>query len=154
MAYEAYEAYESNNGTLAIFAIEERDGEIVPVWGQTYYGNEDEAAQDWCGLVVQGLNPLRECWEGMSADDLRSAYYCDQWDHMIADSTEYDLPLGIDIDRCQGAGKLFAIAAGAAYRCPECGEVCQTVRDVTYPNDWAVPRCCECCGASLTSYEL
>lgn len=150
MTDRAYEAYESGDGTLAIFAIEERDGEIVPVWGQTYHGHEYEAAQDWGGLVVQGLDPVAEEWEGLEPEELRR-YSVDAWDHMIADSEERDLPLGVDLDRCQVAGKLFAIEAGAAYRCPECGEVLPTVREL---NSWRVPRLCECCGASLTGYEL
>ena len=149
------EAYEDNAGRLLIVALEETGKELRPVWGATYYGREDEAAQDWAGLVVQGLDPLREGWEGIEPDRIAELYH-ESTARMIAgdDWDGDDYPLGIDLDRCGEAGRLFAIAAGAAYRCPECGEVCQTVRDVIYPGSWAVPRCCECCGASLTDCEL
>lgn len=146
-----YEAYEDNAGRIYIYAL---DGER-PIWGQTYYEHEYEAAQDWGGLVVQDLDPLSEGWEGIDPDKLTDVYY-ESTARQIADSGMCgdDYPLGIMLGECGEAGRLFAIAAGAAYRCPECGEVCQTVRDVTYPNSWAVPRCCECCGADLTDCEL
>lgn len=148
------EVYEDNAGRLLIVALEETGEELRPVWGATYYGREDEAGQDWAGLVVQGLDPVREGWEGLTPDDLARAYYCDDWAHQIADSEDRDAPLGVNLDRCGEAGRLFAIAAGAAYRCPECGETLPTVRDVHYPDTWTAPERCECCGADLTGYEL
>lgn len=143
------ECYEDNAGRLLIVALEETNGEEPElVWGATYYGQENEAAQDWGGLVVQGLDPVADGWEGLGADELERAYYEDSWAHQIADSGWGD-PVGIDLGRCGEAGKRFAIEAGAAYECPECGEVCPTVRDVVYPNSWVEPERCECCGAAL-----
>lgn len=147
------EAYEDNAGRLFVVALEETGEELRPVWGATYYGREDEAGQDWVGLVVQGLDPAREGWEGLSPDDLARAC-ADDWAHQIADSSDADaLPLGVDLDRCGEAGKLFAIAAGAAYRCPECGETLPTVRDVHHPDTWTAPERCECCDADLTGWD-
>lgn len=151
MVTKTYEAYEDNSGRIYIYAL---DG-ARPVWGQTYYGNEDEAGQDWCGLMVQGLDPLREGWEGIEPDELEGIYY-GSTARQIADSElGWDnYTMGVMLGECGEAGRLFAIAAGAAYRCPECGEVCQTVRDTRYPESWVVPARCECCGADLTDCEL
>lgn len=149
MADKTYEAYEDNDGRLYIYAFDD----MRPVWGQTYYGHEYEAAQDWVGLVVQGFDPVDEGWEGIEQDELEGIYY-GSTARQIADSGWESEPVGVDLDRCAVAGKLFAIAAGAAYRCPECGEVCPTVRDVRYPDTWATPPRCECCGADLTDHEL
>ena len=147
------EVYEGDNGDLLLVALEETGEELRPVWGQTYYGHEYEAGQDWAGLVVQGLDPVREGWEGLSPDDLARACAGD-WAHQIADSSDADaLPLGVNLDRCGEAGKLFAIAAGAAYRCPECGETLTTVRDVHHPDTWTAPERCECCDADLTGWN-
>lgn len=165
MIDKSYEAYESNSGSIQIYAAEEREGEIVLVWGASYYGERDRlgytgeeyAGMDWHALMVQGLDPLREGWEGMEPDEIVSAYSDDVvGSTKIADSgwSGDDYPLGVDLDSCCEAGKLFAIAAGAAYRCPECGEVCQTVRDTCYPNSWTTPPRCDCCGADLTDHEL
>lgn len=147
------EAYEDNAGRLLIVALEETGEELRPVWGATYYGREDEAGQDWAGIIVQGLDPVREGWEGLGTDDLARACYCDDWAHQIADSEDRDAPLGVDLDRCGEAGKLFAISAGAAYRCPECGETLPTVRDVHHPDTWTAPERCECCDADLTGWD-
>lgn len=155
------EAYEGNDGTLFLVALEETGEELRPVWGATYYGERDRngytgeeyAGMDWVGLIVQGLDPVREGWEGLSPEDLARDYYGSSW-RQIADSSDAEsLPLGVDLDRCGEAGKLFAIAAGAAYRCPECGETLPTVRDVHYPNSWTVPDRCECCEADLTGLD-
>lgn len=148
MAYETYEAYEDNAGRLYIYAL---DG-ANPVWGQTYYGHDYEAAQDWGGLVVQGFDPVEERWEGIDPDKLAEVYY-GSTARQIADSdlSGDDYPLGIMLSECGEAGKLFAIEAGAAYRCPECGEVLPTVREL---NSWRVPRLCACCDASLTDHEI
>lgn len=147
------EAYEGNNGDLLLVALEETGDELRPVWGATYYGREDEAGQDWAGLVVQGLDPVREGWEGLGPEDLARDYYGSSW-RQIADSSDAEsLPLGVDLDRCGEAGRLFAIAAGAAYRCPECGETLPTVRDVHHPDTWTTPERCECCDADLTGWD-
>lgn len=145
-----YEAYEDNSGMIYIYAL----GGERPVWGQTYYGHEYEAAQDYDGLVVQCLDPLSEGWEGIDPDRLTDVYH-ESTARQIADSElgGDDYPLGIMLGECGEAGRLFAIHAGAAYRCPECGEVCQTVRDVHYPDSWVTPPRCECCGADLTDCE-
>ena len=156
-----FEAYEDNSGQLFLVALEETGEELRPVWGAIYYGErdymghtgEEYAGMDWVGLVVQGLDPVREGWEGLSPDDLARACAND-WAHQIADSSDAEaLPLGVDLDRCGEAGKLFAIAAGAAYRCPECGETLPTVRDVHQPDTWTAPERCECCDADLAGWN-
>lgn len=162
MIDKSYEAYESNDGSIKIYAVEEREGEIVTIWGASYYGERDRlgytgeeyAGMDWHAIMVQGLDPLREGWEGMGPDELARSYSDDVLGSKhIADYSWYgdDYPLGVDLDSCCEAGKRFAIAVGAAYRCPECGEVLPTVREL---NSWSVPRLCACCDASLTDYEL
>lgn len=145
-----YEVHEDSIGTLFIVALEDAGDELRPAWGATYYGHEDEAGQDWAGLIVQGLDPVREGWEGLAPDDLARAYYEDSWAHQVADSRDVErLPLGVALDWCGEAGKLFAVAAGAAYRCHECGETLPTVRDVHHPDTWTAPERCECCDAPL-----
>ena len=148
------EVYEDNAGRLLIVALEETGEELRPVWGATYYGREDEAGQDWAGLIVQGLDPVREGWEGLSPDDL-ARDYSGGFGRQVADSSVSgdDYPLGVMLGECGEAGRLFAIAAGAAYRCPECGETLPTVRDVHYPDTWAAPERCACCDADLTGWN-
>ena len=156
------EVYEDNAGRLLIVALEETGEELRPVWGATYYGEADRlgytgeeyAGMDWHALMVQGLDPVREGWEGLSPDDLARDYY-GGFGRRIADSSASgdDYPLGVMLFKCGEAGKLFAIAAGAAYRCPECGETLPTVRDVNYPDNWTVPERCECCDADLTGWN-
>ena len=161
MADYRYEVCEDNAGRLIIVALDESGDEARAVWAATYYGEaagsdtrdypgESLAGADWVGLVVQGLDPVLDGWDGLGPDDLASAYYEDRWAHQIADSSDAEaLPLGVDLDRCGEAGKLFAISAGAAYRCPECGETLPTVRDVHHPDTWTAPERCECCDALL-----
>lgn len=153
MTDRIYEAYEDNAGTLYICAL--ADGR--PVWGQMYYldrdhwghTGEDYAGMDWAGLVVQGCDPVAEGWEGVDPGELWEV--CDYSDgRQIADSSACaDHPLGVMLDRCGEVGRLFAVASGAAYRCPECGETLPTVRDVHHPDTWVTPHACKCCGAPL-----
>lgn len=163
MSY-TYQAYEDNAGGLHLFALAE-DG--APVWGDYYYGardnlgyaGEDYAGMDWHALMVQGLDPVREGWAGLcywphdGADMsvmLADAHECAERARLIADSDDMcRLPYGVDLDACVEAGRLFAVAAGAAYECPECGEVVPAVRDLHYPDRWTAPRRCDCCGSEL-----
>lgn len=147
------EAYEDSAGRLYLYTL--ADGR--PVWGATYYGErdymgytgEEYAGMDWAALVVQGCDPVAEGWEGIDpAELMKLCDYSDAW--QIADSTACaGHPLGVTLGRCGEAGRLFAIAAGAAYRCPECGETLPAVRDVHHPNTWVTPHTCECCEAPL-----
>lgn len=163
MSY-TYQAYEDGAGGLHLFALAE-DG--APVWGDYYYGEgcadtysgEERAAADWGGLVVQCIDPVREGWAGLGywphdgADMsamLADYHECEDTARLIADSDDMGrLALGIDLDACGDAGRIFAVAAGAAYECPECGEVVPAVRRVHYPDRWTAPDACPCCGADL-----
>ena len=134
-----YEAYETNAGMLAIFAL---DGDRV-AWSMGYHGAEYEAAQDWCGLIVQGLDPMREGWDDGALDlgefeGLARKIGDSRWDH---------LPLGVDVDRCGRAGQMFAMHAGAASICSECGSIIPAVRGVDYPDSWRQLGTCPACGS-------
>ena len=136
--------YEDQGGTLYIFAL----NGYRPVWAATYYGREDEAGADWCALIVQGLDPLADDWEGIDLDEAVRLYACPL--RMIADSEAIDRrPLGVYLDECMTAGKEMAVAAGAAYQCAWCGEISPMMRDATYDR-WIKPDRCECCGAPLS----
>ena len=143
----SYEAYEDQGGTLYIFAFE---GECPrPIWAATYYGRDDDAGADWCALIVQGCDPVEDGWEGVERVEATRLYDCPL--RMIGNSTDADarcLPLGILLTECMSAGKDMAVAAGAAYKCQECGEILPTVRDAAYDR-WVKPDRCESCGAPL-----
>lgn len=155
----SYEMHEDGAGALYVYAcvMAGPSDEPVPVWGARYYGERDRlgytgeeyAGMDWAGLVAQGIDPLREGWEGMPSDELARCYGETCGDYVALSEWDGIYPLGLDVDCCGEAGRLAAIATGAAYRCPECGEVLPTVRDVRYPDTWATPPRCECCGAAL-----
>ena len=58
------EAYEDNAGGITLYAY---DGDQV-VWSGSYYGNEDEAAQDFAGIAEQGIDPVEAGWESAELD--------------------------------------------------------------------------------------
>lgn len=139
---KSYEAYEGQS-SIYIFALED----YHPVWAATYFRRADEAGADWCAIIVQGCDPVADGWEGMELDRAARLYDFLLW--LIGDSTDADrLPLGIDLGQCMSAGDDMAVAAGAAYKCPECGEILPTVRDATYDR-WIKPDRCGSCGAPL-----
>lgn len=156
----SYEMDEDGAGALYVYACVTAgpSDEPVPVWGARYYGERDRlgytgeeyAGMDWAGLVAQGLDPLREGWEGMPREELASCYGETCGDYVALSEWGEVYPLGLDVTRCGEAGRLAAIAAGAAYHCPECGEVRPTVRDARHPGAWVTPPRCEFCGADLT----
>ncbi len=100
------EVYEDNAGALHLFAFG-HDGEIV--YAAHYWGCEDQAAADYCGLVVQGIDPVSEGWEGMEPDEAARDfdYVSDAWP--IARHVSSDVPddLGLDPDRAGLAGMRF-----------------------------------------------
>ena len=108
MIDRAFECYEDNAGRLFVVALEETGEELRPVWGATYYGERDRlgytgeeyAGMDWAGLVVQGLDPVREGWEGLTPDDLARCCCDDRWTK-IADSSDWERPVGVNLDRCR-----------------------------------------------------
>lgn len=140
----SYEAYEDQGGTLYIFALDD----YIPVWSATYYGRDDEAGADWCGIVVQGCNPVADGWEGVDLAEAERLYTYPL--RMIADSEATDRrPLGVYLDQCMSAGKDMAVAAGAAYQCARCGEIHPIVSRTSLPGGWDEPDRCESCGAPL-----
>lgn len=140
----SYEAYEDQGGMLYVFALED----YRPVWAATYYGREDEAGADWCGLIVQGCDPVADGWEGVDPDEA-ARLYADPL-RMIADSEATDRrPLGVFLDQCMTAGKEMAVAAGAAYKCVWCGEISPIVGRGGSLGGWDKPDRCEICGAPL-----
>ena len=90
----ACEVYEDSAGALRLFVTE---GDAV-AWAARYFGDEDVAAADYCGIVVQGLDPVAEGWEGMPAE-LASTLFADASD-----------PLGIDLGGAGLAGERFVRA--------------------------------------------
>lgn len=66
------EAYEDNAGMIHLFAVEGEE----PVWGCAYYGDDEvrTAAADMVGIAVQGLDPVREGWDGMDPAALAEDY--------------------------------------------------------------------------------
>lgn len=140
-----YEAYEDNAGGLHIFVF---DGDAV-VLGFYHNGQEYEAAQDWCGLMVQGLDPVAEGWEADGDIDLDADYESCAGAVQIASSEWENFPLGIDTDELGAAGTLFAIECGVLYRCPECGEVGKCCAEYT-GGPLRAPERCEACGAELS----
>lgn len=122
-----YHAYEDGAGGLHLFAL---DDSGAPVWGDYYYGEgsahdysgEERAAADWCALLVQGIDPVREGWAGLGyypheGADLTAmqadAHECADVARLIADSDDAGWrPLGVDVDALGAAGKLFASALG------------------------------------------
>lgn len=137
-------AYESNAGTMAIFAIE---GDAA-VWSHFYFGDAYEMGLVWIELAVNDRDPVAEGWDDAALD-------IDEWEagRQIADSCWDHLPYGIDVEDCGTAGREFACAAGAASWCPECRDIIPAVRDVNYPDRWVPLQACPACGAE-TSDEL
>lgn len=126
----------------------------TPVWGAIYGG---AVRVSWCGfdwrrLALQGLAPAHgnaitdpRTLADMYEEDTRSA-------HLLADSSLLDSrPLGMDPDftgvdvlsfDAHGRAGAFALAAFAAYECPDCGKV------LPEPVHGKATRCAAC-GADL-----
>lgn len=119
-----YEMYEDNAGGLRIYAVtSDDDGGCTPVWGDEYagpdgwapgYGPEDSAAADWRALMVQGNDPVVDCWDGMGTDDLARSYEQDaDRTPLIAASWHADRePMGVYVRDLGTAGRKFARSLG------------------------------------------
>ena len=116
-----YKAYESNNGTISLFAL---DGERNVVWGAAYEQYDGVmSAKDWCLLLKEERDPVEDGWEFGLFDNLNEVaedYKClckfteeRLGGAEIIASSEWRefLPLGIDTETSLGAtGKEFVEA--------------------------------------------
>ena len=104
----ACEVYEDSAGTLHLFVTE--GGDVA--WAARYFGDEDVAAADYCGIVVQGLDPVAEGWEGMPADLAAADFEQAAAGRPLASTLFADAsdPLGIDLGGAGLAGERFVRA--------------------------------------------
>lgn len=131
-----FKAFEDNAGGLVIFEFE--DGKQV--WACSYTGRESDMGVEWDDIVLAKCDPVADEWE---QNDIDAA---DWLGWQIADSTWDHVPHGIDVDACGVAGRLFAMHAGAASYCHECGFVIPAERDDYAPSGWHALEKCPSCG--------
>ena len=155
-----FEAYEDNAGSIHLFGL---DGERV-AWGQTYsaaladiYSGWDFpelAGMDWAHIVLCGESPVLSGWDNLPG---REGLYRELTEvfpaKQIADSGWTHYPLGIDLASCCRGGQAFAIAAGVACRCPECGELLPARMDSS-PCGFSLPTTCDACDATFALADL
>lgn len=153
-----YDAYEDNAGNIYLFGFGD-DGDVE--WAQVYRSDmvdlrsgwtlPELAGADWAHIMLTGEEPIENGWDNLGKAeriDLCRELTEDVPATLIAHSRWSQHPMGIWLEPCGNSGIDFAIAAGVAARCPECGEIVPAVLDGS-PDGFSIPRACEACGCEL-----
>lgn len=137
---KTFKVYEDNAGGLVLFEFE--DGKQV--WACYYYGLESNLGVDWDDIVLAKRDSMTV--DGWDSCDIDAEEFVEEISKQIADRAWDHVPYGIDVDACGTAGRLFAMHAGAASYCRDCGCIIPAELDNYAPSGWHALEKCPTCG--------